>query len=238
MEAIIEGLLYVQGDIGLTLDQVMNILNVSEEEAKELVFNLKNSYEQDSRGLSIKYLGNAFKLTTKEEHKEYYQKLLENPKNNVLSNSALETLAIIAYNEPITRVEIDELRGIDSAYVVRRLLAKGLIKECGKSDLPGKPILYKTTDDFLDYFGLSSINDLPKLEEIEEDNSDKDLFKSIYAPINEMKTIVNHLKELSKNETNIRELGVLYNKVLELEKIAKNAEPVFDQYRIAICRND
>ena len=180
MEAIIEGLLYVQGDIGLTLDQVMNILNVSEEEAKELVFNLKNSYEQENRGLRIKYLGNTFKLTTKEEHKEYYQKLLENPKNNVLSNSALETLAIIAYNEPITRVGIDELRGIDSSYVVRRLLAKGLIKECGKSDLPGKPILYKTTDDFLDYFGLSSINDLPKLEELEEDDRDKDLFKSIY----------------------------------------------------------
>ena len=71
MEAIIEGLLYVQGDIGLTLDQVMNILNVSEEEAKELVFNLKNSYEQENRGLRIKYLGNTFKLTTKEEHKEY-----------------------------------------------------------------------------------------------------------------------------------------------------------------------
>ena len=146
MEAIIEGLLYVQGDIGLTLDQVMNILNVSEEEAKELVFNLKNSYEQENRGLRIKYLGNTFKLTTKEEHKAYYQKLLENPKNNVLSNSALETLAIIAYNEPITRVGIDELRGIDSSYVVRRLLAKGLIKECGKSDLPGKPILYKTDE--------------------------------------------------------------------------------------------
>ncbi len=180
MEAIIEGLLYVQGDLGLTLEQVMNILNVSEEKAKELVFNLKNSYEQENRGLRIKYLGNTFKLTTKEEHKEYYQKLLENPKNNVLSNSALETLAIIAYNEPITRVGIDELRGIDSSYVVRRLLAKGLIKECGKSDLPGKPILYKTTDDFLDYFGLSSINDLPKLEELEEDDVDKDLFKSIY----------------------------------------------------------
>ena len=180
MEAIIEGLLYVQGDLGLTLEQVMDILNVSEEEAKELVFNLKNSYEQESRGLRIKYLGNTFKLTTKEEHKEYYQKLLENPKNNVLSNSALETLAIIAYNQPITRIEIDELRGVDSTYIVRRLLAKGLIKEFGKSDLPGKPILYKTTDDFLDYFGLSSISDLPKLEELDEEDGDKDLFKSIY----------------------------------------------------------
>lgn len=180
MEGILEGLLYVQGDIGLTLEQVMDILNISEEEAKNLIYKLKNSYEDSSRGLRINYLGNTFKLTTKEEHKKYYQRLLENPKNNVLSNSALETLAIIAYNEPITRVEIDDLRGVDSSYIVRRLLAKGLIKECGKSDLPGKPILYKTTDDFLDYFGLSSINELPSLDNIEEDNDEKDLFKSIY----------------------------------------------------------
>ncbi len=180
MEGILEGLLYVQGDIGLTLEQVMDILNISEEEAKNLIYKLKNSYEDSSRGLRINYLGNTFKLTTKEEHKEYYQRLLENPKNNVLSNSALETLAIIAYNEPITRVEIDDLRGVDSSYIVRRLLAKGLIKECGKSDLPGKPILYKTTDDFLDYFGLSSINELPSLDNIEENNDEKDLFKSIY----------------------------------------------------------
>ena len=180
MEGILEGLLYVQGDIGLTLEQVMDILNIGEEDAKNLIYKLKNSYEDSYRGLRINYLGNTFKLTTKEEHKEYYQRLLENPKNNVLSNSALETLAIIAYNEPITRVEIDELRGLDSSYIVRRLLAKGLIKECGKSELPGKPTLYKTTDDFLDYFGLSSINELPSLDTLEEDNSEQDLFKSIY----------------------------------------------------------
>jgi len=185
VEAIIEGLLYVQGDLGLTLEQVMDILNINEEDAKTLVYNLKNSYEEENRGLRIKYLGNTFKLTTKEEHKEYYQRLLENPKNNVLSTSALETLAIIAYNEPITRLGVDELRGVDSSYIVRRLLAKGLIKECGKSDLPGRPILYKTTDDFLDYFGLSSKEDLPKLEDLEEiDDSDKDLFTSIYKEDN------------------------------------------------------
>ena len=179
-KAVLEGLLFVVGEDGLTLDQIEEVLELKEEEVKEVVNELKHSYESEDRGLRIDFLGNRLKLTTKFEHRKYYQKLLENPKNNVLSNSALETLAIIAYNEPITRVGIDELRGIDSSYVVRRLLAKGLIKECGKSDLPGKPILYKTTDDFLDYFGLSSINDLPKLEELEEDDGDKDLFKSIY----------------------------------------------------------
>lgn len=182
MEGILEGLLYVQGDEGLTITDVTNILNITDEEAKELINKLKKEYEKENRGLRINYLGNTFKLTTKEEHKEYYQKLLENPKSHVLSQAALEILAIIAYNEPITRIKIDELRGTESAHIIRKLLAKGLIKEAGKSDLPGKPILYKTTDEFLDYFGMSTIDDLPDIniineEEIEEE---KDLFRSNY----------------------------------------------------------
>lgn len=181
MEGILEGLLYVQGDTGLTLKEVMSILNLNEEEAKELVYKLRTSYEQDNRGLRLSYLGNTFKLTTKQEHKEYYAKLLESPTTHTLSQAALETLAIIAYNEPITRGEIDEMRGVDSVFVVRKLLAKGMIKECGKSDKPGHPILYKTTDDFLDYFGLSTKEDLPKIEELTGDNDvEKDLFKSSY----------------------------------------------------------
>ena len=182
MKAVLEGLLYVQGDLGLTIEQVMDILNISSDEAKNLVYELKNSYESPDRGLRINFLGNTFKLTTKEEHKEYYQKLITDSKTQVLTNSALEVLAIIAYNEPITRIEIDKLRGIDSAYLVRRLLAKGLIKECGKSDLPGKPTLYKTTDEFLDCFGLSSKEDLPKIEvNSNEENDETDLFKSKYV---------------------------------------------------------
>ena len=182
MKAVLEGLLYVQGDLGLTIEQVMDILNISSDEAKNLVYELKSSYESPDRGLRINFLGNTFKLTTKEEHKEYYKKLITDSKTQVLTNSALEVLAIIAYNEPITRIEIDKLRGIDSAYLVRRLLAKGLIKECGKSDLPGKPTLYKTTDEFLDCFGLSSKDELPKIEvNSNEENDETDLFKSKYV---------------------------------------------------------
>ena len=180
MEGIIEGLLYVQGDLGLTINQIEDILEIPEKKKKRLVSNLKNYYEENNRGLRINYLGNTIKLTTKEEHQKYYQKLLESPSSNNLSESALEVLAIIAYNEPITRGDLEKLRGVDSTYVLRRLLAKGLIKECGKSDLPGRPILYKTTDDFLDYFGLASIKDLPNIELLEEDNSPKDLYTSIY----------------------------------------------------------
>lgn len=182
MEGIIEGLLYVQGDLGLTLKQIEDILEIDEEKAKEAVLNLKNYYVDNNRGLRINFLGNTIKLTTNEEHRDYYKKLLEEPSSNNLSQSALETLAIIAYNEPITRGNVDSLRGVDSSYVMRRLLAKGLIKECGKSDLPGRPILYKTTDEFLDYFGLSSKDDLPDIStiEVEDDNSPKDLYTSIY----------------------------------------------------------
>lgn len=186
MIAILEGLLYIQGDMGLTIEQVMDILEVNMEDAKKLVYELKSIYDNDvNRGLRINFLGNTFKLTTKEEHKEYYKKLLVDSKKDVLSNSALEVLAIIAYNEPITRVEIDKIRGVESVYLLRRLLAKGLIKECGRSDIPGRPILYKTTDEFLDCFGLPSKEDLPKIEinsgEEENDNDETDLFKSKYV---------------------------------------------------------
>ena len=109
-----------------------------------MVYSLKVSYEQNNRGLRINYLWNTIKLTTKEEHKEYYKKLVENPKTNFLSQSSLETLAIIAYNEPITTNQIEENRGVDSVYVIRRLCARGFVKECGKADSPGRPTLYKT----------------------------------------------------------------------------------------------
>ena len=180
MDAIIEGLLYVQGDIGLTIKDIMNILNIDEETAKREVLNLKNYYDDNKRGLRINFLGNTIKLTTREEHKEYYTKLLENPSSNSLSNSAIETLAVIAYNEPITRGEVDSFRGVDSSYVMRRLLAKGFIKECGRSDVPGRPILYKTTDEFLDYFGMASKDDLPSIEMLNEDKEEeKDLCRDL-----------------------------------------------------------
>ena len=180
MEGIVEGLLYVQGDIGITIKEIMDILEIDEDKAKEIILNLKNYYDDNNRGLRINFLGNTIKLTTREEHRDYYQKLLLEPSSNSLSQSALEVLAIIAYNEPITRGDVDSFRGVDSSYVMRRLLAKGLIKECGRSDSAGRAILYKTTDDFLDYFGLASKDDLPSIELLEEDSVPKELYTSIY----------------------------------------------------------
>ncbi len=183
--AILEGLLFVVGDEGLTLNNICEILEVDVKEAKEILMELKKIYEDDSRGIRISFLGDAFKLTTKKEHKEYYQKLINVPRTNTLSIPALETLAIIAYNQPITRVEIDELRGVASANMVRKLVAKGLIKEAGKSTMPGRPNLYKTTHEFLDYFGLSTIDDLPEfLPDEKNKDEEKELFTSIYKEEN------------------------------------------------------
>ncbi len=180
-QAALEGLLFVVGDDGLTIEQMMEILEVDHDEALNLINALKNSYDDNKRGIRIHFLGNTFKLTTKNEHKKYYEKLLINEDNNRLSNNALETLAIVAYNEPITRIEVDEIRGVQSGPMIRKLVAKGLLKECGKSTLPGRPILYKTTSEFLDYFGLSDISDLPKINKEESvNNSDIDLYKSKY----------------------------------------------------------
>ena len=181
LQGVLEGILFVVGEEGVTLNQICDILSITLDEAKELLMKLKATYEAEDRGIRISYLGDAFKLTTKKEHKEYYKKLVENPETNMLSQAALETLAIIAYNQPITRVEIDEMRGVSNTHMLRKLLAKGLIKETGKSTMPGRPNLYATTSEFLDYFGMSSINDLPDINLKSEDNDDKtELFTSIY----------------------------------------------------------
>ena len=177
---VLEGLLFVVGDDGLSLNQIMEILEVEKDEAYNLINQLESRYEDKNSGLHIHFLGDTFKLTTKKEHREYYEKLLFNEENNSLSNSALETLAIIAYNEPVTRIQVDEIRGVQSGQLIRKLVAKGLVKEDGRSTLPGRPILYKTTNEFLDYFGLSNISELPKIEPDQVDDSEVDLYKSNY----------------------------------------------------------
>lgn len=181
LKAVLEGILFIVGDEGTTIKEISNVLDVSEEEVKKLLMELKKDYEDKGRGLRISYLGNTFKLTTKEEHKDYYEKLVTESRTTNLSNAALEVLAVIAYNEPITRLKIDEVRGVNSSQIVRRLLARGFIKVCGKEDTIGKPNLYKTTNEFLDYFGLSSKEDLPELiikERVENDS--EDLYDTTY----------------------------------------------------------
>ncbi|MBR6690858.1 MAG: SMC-Scp complex subunit ScpB [Bacilli bacterium] len=181
MKAIVEGLLFLSGEDGLTLEEISNVIEKDIEEVKLIIKELYNDYSNENRGIQIEFLGNHFKLTTKKEHKEFYKKLAIDDESSILSQSALETLAIIAYNAPLTRVDVDNIRGVNSSYVVRKLLLKGLIEEVGRSDAPGRPRLYNVTPRFLDYFGLGSIEELPKLEEKQEIIDDeKYLFDSKY----------------------------------------------------------
>ncbi len=182
LEAVLEGLLFVSGEDGLSKDKMMDILEVSSDEIDSLLKKLTYNYSSDNRGFTIKKFGNEYKLVTKKEHAEYYKKLVDGEISETLSNSALETLAIIAYNEPITRVAIDEIRGVSSAHIVRKLVFKNLVKEVGRSELPGKPILYGVTDQFLDYFGLNSTKDLPKIE-FEEKLEETELYDSKYKEV-------------------------------------------------------
>ena len=180
MIGTLEGLLFAVGEEGLNLMEIADILEIDLDKASNLIEELKKEYQKEDRGIDIKILGNKYKLVTKEKDKEYLKKLGPEVSNN-LSEAALETLAIIAYNEPITRIQIDEIRGINSSQMIRNLIAKGLITRDGKSDLPGKPSLFRTTDYFLDYFNLESIDKLPEMDEIEfEVLEDDDLYKSKY----------------------------------------------------------
>ena len=181
LKAVIEGLLFVSGEEGLSFEELCNITEKGKDEVSQVIKILFNDYTKEERGIQIEFLGNKFKLTTKLEHKEYYKKLIKNEENSILSQSALETLAIIAYNGPITRVAIDEIRGVNSSYVVRKLLLKGLIEETGKSDTAGRPRLYNITSRFLDYFGLGTTDELPKLDTEKINNDEEtDLFNSRY----------------------------------------------------------
>ncbi|HIU39742.1 MAG TPA: SMC-Scp complex subunit ScpB [Candidatus Aphodocola excrementigallinarum] len=179
---VLEGLLFVTGEDGISLGEIQKILELTKEDALKLIDGYKNTLEDEKRGLKLVCLGEKYKLTTKEEHKKYYEALADAVVSSNLSQSALEVLAIIAYNEPITVGQIDEIRGVSSRDMVRKLLYRGLIDLAGKSDLPGKPMLYKTTNRFLDYFNLSSKDELPKIDfEVGDINKEElDLFTSKY----------------------------------------------------------
>lgn len=181
MKPVLEGLLFLVGDEGINIEHISNMLEISKEEAEQLLNELKEDYDSTERGITIKKFGGVYKLTTKREYKKYYTKLAELSCMKSLSQSALETLAIIAYNEPITRAEIDELRGVNSAQMIRNLAARDFVKEVGRSEKIGRPILYGTTPQFLDYFGLDSKEGLPKIEEIKEEDKEVDLYKSKYS---------------------------------------------------------
>ena len=180
LKAILEGILFVVGDEDISIDKLSKVLDISLADLVKILDEYMPDLESSDRGLQLEKYNDNYKLVTKKEHAEYYKKLVDNEVSDVLSPAALETLAIIAYNGPITRNMIDEVRGVNSIYVIRKLVLKNLVKEVGRSEMAGRPILYGVTDQFLDYFGLKSLDDLPTISE-EEDSEEMELFSSKYT---------------------------------------------------------
>ncbi|WP_339227928.1 SMC-Scp complex subunit ScpB [Oceanobacillus sp. FSL K6-2867] len=180
IKAVVEGLLFASGDEGITIKQICKVLEVSESAVKHIIEELTYDYERKDRGLMIMKSHEVLHLTTKPEHSNYFKKLLELPQSSRMSQAALETLAIIAYQQPITRTEIDEIRGVKSDRPVQTLLSRSLVEEVGRKDSVGRPVLFGTSKDFLTYFGLTSLGELPPLPEPTEDdntdNNEADLF--------------------------------------------------------------
>ncbi|MGG0740169.1 SMC-Scp complex subunit ScpB [Niallia taxi] len=178
-KGIIESLLFAAGDEGLTVKQLAHVLNVEQFEAEQITRELMEDYGKDQdRGISIVEIAGTFQLATKKEHSVYLKKLVESPHASTLSQAALETLAIIAYKQPITRAEIEEIRGVKTERPLHTLSAKALIKEVGRAEGAGRAILYGTTKEFLDHFGLKDLDELPELAEKEEEfkQEEADLF--------------------------------------------------------------
>jgi segregation and condensation protein B len=179
-KGILESLLFAAGDEGLSLKQVCSVLELSEKEAGGLLQELKKDYDDcHDRGIYMTELAGTFQLVTKKCNADYLKKLVESPSVSSLSQAALETLAIIAYKQPITRVEIEQIRGVKTERPIQTLTSKGLVKEIGRAEGTGRAYLFGTTVEFLDYFGLSNLEELPPLpESIQEDfaQDEADLF--------------------------------------------------------------
>lgn len=171
--SVIESLLFVSGE-PLKLSHIAEIIECDDKYTRSLMKELDLRYRDECRGIKLICINNEYQLSTKPENSTYIQKLIRTNTRQTLSQASLETLAIIAYKQPITRIDIDEIRGVKSESAIVNLLQKNLIKESGRLEAPGRPFLYSTTDEFLRHFGLESLKEMPPINEIiegyEQDN--------------------------------------------------------------------
>jgi segregation and condensation protein B len=168
--AELEALLYLAGDDGLSLADIAEFLNIQQTAARQLAEHLQQQLLQTQAcGLQVLQVGDRYKLTTKADMSQIAQKFLQTGASSKLSQAALEVLAIVAYQQPITRAEIDELRGVNSHGALQTLIWRNLVISKGHKAVAGSPRLYQTTDYFLQYFGLDSLADLPAQEQFTEE---------------------------------------------------------------------
>ena len=164
--SVLEGLLFVAGDDGITLEEASYILELERSAVRQLLDELKKRLEDENSGLELLFTASHYKLVTKASLKSYIEKYAVSPYSSQLSQASLETLAIIAYKQPVTRVDIESIRGVQSSGSIQKLLLRDLVEEAGRLETPGRPKLYKTTAYFMDYFGLESLDALPDASDL------------------------------------------------------------------------
>ena len=162
MEAAVEAVLFTMGT-SVETSRLAAAIEQDEQTTRRLVRNIMDKYNAKDRGICIIELEDSFQMCTKKEYYDNLIRVVSQPKKHTLTDSALETLSIIAYKQPVTRLEVEQIRGVKSEYAVNKLLEYNLITELGILDAPGRPILFGTTEEFLRSFGLSSVDDLPEL---------------------------------------------------------------------------
>ena len=172
LRSIIEALLFVS-DQPLAASKISEVVSVDEAEVKEILEDLANEYRRADRGFQLREVAGGFRLYSHPAYAPYIEKLILSFDHRRLTQAALETLSIVAYKQPVTRADVAAIRGVNSDGVVNTLLNRGLVKEVGRQDIPGQPILYGTTTKFLESFGLRSIEELPPLDEFMPDDEVK-----------------------------------------------------------------
>ena len=160
----LEAVLFASGE-PMSIDRLSQIFEIKPEKTEKLLDELALKLDEQKSGLKLVRLENAFQLVTRSEYFDYVVKMVTSGERKVLSPAVLEVLSVVAYNQPVTKAAIEHIRGVDSSYSISKLLERNLIEQRGRLDLPGRPLLYGTTDEFLRCFGLESIKDLPELEE-------------------------------------------------------------------------
>ncbi len=166
IKSALESMMFIWGK-PLDVKDAADVFNVEKKEIRECFLELKEEYEQERRGIVIREVNGAFQFTTRPENLSYIERLCTPVRHRRLSQSALETLAIVAYRQPVTKGEIESIRGIRCDRVMEGLVKKGLVQEKGRADTVGRPILYGTTDEFLKQFGFETIKELPDIQDIE-----------------------------------------------------------------------
>ena len=165
-EAAIEAILFAVGE-SVELEKIAKALELDKETTKKLIYHMMDRYHEEDRGIQILELEDSYQLCTKNEMYEYLIKVAKQPRKIVLTDVVMETLSIIAYKQPITKLEIEKIRGVKCDHAINKLIEYDLVTELGRLDAPGRPILFGTTEAFLRHFGVASLDDLPSLNPVQ-----------------------------------------------------------------------